>query len=793
LTGVVILCLALGIGGTLTVFSMADAVLFRSLPYRDPERLVLVRSNHPSPGFDTGGRVSQAELRDWQAAGSFESIAGYRYMTLDLIDPERSERLEGLLVTPEFFSILDVQAGAGRLLKDGKLTGLILGRGLWERRFGLDPDIVGESLPIGICCPQKPQTLPLTVSGTMTQHLAFPPTLRGLRDAGHGLNQTIDYIGPLPSSNQRRQRDLEVIAKLRSGVSIAQAQAEIDAIAGRLEERFPDSNAGWRMRLVPIHAEIFETARLPILLLMGAAALVLMIACANAAVLLTLNAVTRFHEIAVRLALGAGSRGLIRQFLIESILVTSAACVIGVLIAISLKGVLIDVAPANLPRMNQISVDLRVLGFAIVVTIGSGLLVGLIPILRVLKLDIESLLRSENGRNATSHRRARTYEPLLTLQVALTLALMIGSGLMLKTFRELFAVPMGFQPGNVLTTTLSLPSAKHEWRYNAVFSERVLERVRALPGVEAAGTIRGLPMNESRFENRFQRWDRPADGSAPPVRLRVVSPGYFNAIGISMVVGRDFVADDGHGEIGMTRVIVINEAMARQFWPGTNPVGQRVTVGDSEQPIEVVGVVGNARYASIEAEPVPEIYYPSGSFPQDQTSLVVRTTEGSSGMSEAIRAAILEVERDVFIGPFQTLDYLIASSVSNRRLLLMLLNVFAIIGLLLAGVGIAGMVGYSLSLRTREVGIRVAMGATPLNIAMLISRQGLIPAIVGLFPGIVLALILAQLLSHMLYGVSPYDFQVFALATAALAFVSALTATITAWRARGIDASAVLK
>jgi predicted permease len=428
----------------------------------------------------------------------------------------------------------------------------------------------------------------------------------------------------------------------------------------------------------------------------------------------------------------------------------------------------------------------------VAVVTGCGLLVSIIPILRVLKFDVDATLRAENAKGVTSHLRVRTYEPLLALQIALTLALTIGSGLMVKSVIRLFAVPVGFDSENVVTTTLSLPSAKHAWKYNAVFSERVVEHLRALPGIEAVGVIRGLPMNESRFENRFQRWDRPEE-DGPLVRIRVVSGGYFQAIGIPIVAGRDFTPIDGTGEIGVTKVIIINEAMAQLLWPGINALGQKVTTGEPKQVIEVVGVVGNARYASIDAPPVPEVYYPVGVFPQDQMALVVRTTGDPLAISAALHTAITEIERDVFITPFQTVDQLLLSSVSGRRFLMALLNVFTAMAVFLAVAGIAGIVAYALSLRIREIGIRVAIGAAPSDIILLVSRHALLPTVVGLAPGVLLAFGLTQQLSHMLYGVSPYDPLVFLSAVCGLSVVSMLVAGLTAYRASRIDPAGILR
>jgi hypothetical protein len=303
----------------------------------------------------------------------------------------------------------------------------------------------------------------------------------------------------------------------------------------------------------------------------------------------------------------------------------------GVLVAIGLKGFLIGMAPPNLPRLSQISLDGRVLAFVFGVTITCGILVGLIPAVRLLKFDLESALRTENARNATSHTRARTYEPLLALQVALTLALLVGSGLMIKGLERLFAVAPGFDTSNLITTTLSLPGAKHAWKYNATFSERVVARIRAVPGVEAAGAIRGLPLNEARFDGSFRRWDQqePDPPNSPVMRIRVVGDGYFKAIGIPMLAGRDFVPQDGVGEVGITKVVVINKALALLYWQDRDPIGQKLVTNNLT--MEVIGVVADARYSSMEAAPVPEVYYPNGVFPQDEISVVIRTAASPDG------------------------------------------------------------------------------------------------------------------------------------------------------------------
>jgi len=611
------------------------------------------------------------------------------------------------------------------------------------------------------------------------------------------VNDVIDYWFPVYVKGAKRPgfRGMEAVGKLKPGVTVAQAQTEMDTIARELEKSFPDTNRGWTIRVVPIADEVFASIRSILFLLMVAAAFVLLIACGNVAMLLTFNAMHRFHEIVVRAALGAGASRIIRQFVTESVFLTLCGGALGLLVASAAKTFLIALAPGNVPRLSQVSLDGKVLGFALATTLACGLIVGLIPALRVLKFDIESPLRKENSRNVTSYRRARTYEPLLVLEVALTLVLLIGSGLMFKSLNRLLSVDPGFETKNLITTTLSLPSGKHAWNYNATFSGRVVDRVRALPGVEAAATIRGIPMSEVLFDERYWPPDQPrTEGSARLVRLRVVSSGYFRTMGIPRLRGRDFEPQDQIGEVGKTRVIIINEAMARLFWPGKDALGKKIVGGEpGNSPQEVVGVVENVRYTSLDSEPMPEAYYPNGLYPQDEFSIVIRTASSPGAMTDGIRAAVQEVERDVFIAPFQTINDVISSSVAARRFTTLLLIVFSITGMVLAAIGIAGIVAYSLSMRVREVGIRVAMGAGPRDVIALVSRQGVAPAFAGLAIGLLIASNLTRFVSHMLYAVSPYDPAVFGAATAVLAAVCALVAAIAAYRACRLDASSVLK
>jgi putative ABC transport system permease protein len=791
LTATIIICLALGIGGTTAVFSVINGVLLQKLPYPDADRLVLLRTVNAENTFEAG-RLSLAELRDWQAAAhSFQAIAGYRWMTVDLVDSERSERLQGLWVTPEFFRMFGLQPSVGHAFQAGDPRGIVLGRGVWQRRFGSDPAIAGRTIPIGICCPQQPETARMPIAGAIGRDVAFPPTLRGLRDRGHGLNDTIDYWAPLDVQNAKRPgfREIEAVAKLKTDVTPAQAQVDMDSIARQLAENFPDTNRGWTIRVMPITDELFASARPLLFLLMTGAAFVLLIACANVAVLLTFNAVRRFHEVAVRTALGASAGRIIREFLMESLILAICGGAAGLLVAIAGRRLLVSLAPAGVPRLNETSIDGHVFGFALAATLICGVIIGLIPAFRVLKFDLESTLRAENSKTSTSHARARTYEPLLVLQVALTLALLIGSGLMFKSLNRLLAVSPGFRASNVITATLSLPSAKHAWSYNSRFIERVIDRVREIPRIEAVGGIRGIPLNEVRFYGPFSRLDKPADPSrAPLATIRVISEDYFRAMGIPVLSGRDFVRQDGVGEIGHTKVIIINDVLVRLVWPGENPVGQKDKSGS-----EVVGVVGGVRYASLNSVPVPEVYYPEGTYPQDEFSLVIRTAADPLSMRESIRSAIQEVERDVFIVPFQSMDEVVANSASANQFAMRLLSVFSGIGVLLAVIGIAGIVAYSLSLRVREVGIRVAMGAGPGDVIALISRQGLLPALMGLAFGCLLAFGLTRFLRGLLYNVSPYDPLVFSSAFITLAAISVLSAGIAAYRASRVDAASILK
>jgi putative ABC transport system permease protein len=382
----------------------------------------------------------------------------------------------------------------------------------------------------------------------------------------------------------------------------------------------------------------------------------------------------------------------------------------GLLVALAVKRFLVRLAPPNVPRLSQTPLDLQVLGFVLLITLICGLAVGLIPVLRILKFDLESTLRAENSRNATSHARARTYDPLLTLQVALTLVLTIAAGLMVRSLDKLLAVPPGFHSTNLPTATLSLPSAKHAWAYNAQFGEQVVERIQALPGVESAAYIRGVPLegNETRFQGHY--W--PSEKSVVDVskelevRLRVVSRGYFATMGIPLD-GRDFIPADEAGEkIGEGHRVIINETLARIFWPGQRAVGHSLNRG-----IEVVGVAGDVRYAGMDSDPIPEVYLPAGLFPQDEFSIVVRTAFDPVAATASIRTPIYGIEHDVFVSDFQTMDEVIANSVSQRRFVMSLLGTFSVIGVLMAVVGIGGIVAYSLSMRLREIGIRIAMGS----------------------------------------------------------------------------------
>ena len=585
-TMVAVLSLAVGVGANAAIFSVGRAMLARPLPYAGADRLVMLRSTNPSHGV-LWTTAAPANLLDWQAqAKSFEAIAGYRWWSVDLTGGDHSERLRGLFITPEFFTVLGVPL-MGKTFDAEAFTDsrrrrpdIILGRGLWQRRFGSDAGLLGKVVDVNIINLSHVGTTPSFVVGVAQADVHFPPLSADYNLGVAGIGDSVDFWMPEARDPTRRDSgDLDAIARLRPGVSLEQAQSEMDTISRNLAVAHPDTNTGLSVRVVSLRDQVLGSARRVLFLLFASTGLVLLVACGNVANLLLARATMRQKEVAIRAALGAARLRILRQFLVESALVALPAGAIGVGLAYGGLALLRPIIPAGVPLAQDATVDRTVLLFTLIVTSLTAFVTGIIPALRVSSANPGDALKLE-GRSSTAGRgRQRLVAILVASEVAMTLILLIATGLMVKSANHLSHIDPGFEPSNLLTMTISLPNNKFEWRHNVVFSRQVIGSIEAMPGVRNAAVIQGVPMRAGSFFTSFSiegRPDTPVD--RPSGRLRVVSPGYFGVMGIPVVSGRDYDEHDEVGEVGSLPSVIVNRTLAGRFWPGQDAVGKRVRI-----------------------------------------------------------------------------------------------------------------------------------------------------------------------------------------------------------------------
>jgi predicted permease len=774
---VAVLTLALGIGANTAIFSVVNGVLLRPLPFREPDRLVRVFS------LDEGKRaaVSPLDFADWRdQARSFEGLAAVNALTLNLTGGGEPERLEGASVSAALFSVLGVRPIAGRTFAPsedapGAPRLVLLGEPLWRRRFGADPGLVGRTVLL--------DGEVYTVVGIVPAASAYP--------AG------AEVWTPLDLSQEARSRGaryLRVIGRLAPGTAASAAGAEMAAIARRLEEQDPDHNTGFGAAVVPLHQQIVGEVRTPLLVLLGAVGFVLLIACANVANLLLARAIGREGELAVRAALGAGRGRIVRQLLTESLLLALLGSAAGVALAAAAMRAFVAAVPDDLPRVAEVGIDGTVLLATAGAALATGLLFGLAPALQASTPILVGTLK-QGGRGASGHAgRRRASDALVVAEVALAVVLLAGAGLLTRSFTRLLEVDPGFRPERVTTFTVTLPPAKYgKDAQLQAFAAALVERLARLPGAQSAAVVSGLPLSDAGFSLSFTVDGRPAPdpGAEPSAQVRVATPAYFATMGIPLVRGRAFTERDRDGS---PQVVVINREAARRFFPGEDPLGRRVQLGWTRDSVrmggEIVGVVGDVRQFGLDAAPVPEIYAPYDQFPLDELSAVVRSTadeQDQAAVLAAVWGAVGELDRDLPVYALRTLEELVSESVARPRFYMLLLGAFAAVALLLSAVGIYGVMSYAVRQRTREIGIRVALGATGGRVLRMVLGQGLTLALAGAILGLLAALWVTRLMASLLYGVSPTDPPALAAGAVVLVAVAALACYLPARRAARAD------
>jgi putative ABC transport system permease protein len=779
-TAIAVLTLALGVGANTAIFSVVNTVLLQPLAYRDPDRLFMIWESNPSRGFprDT---PSPANFVDWRdQSKSFEAMAATADASMNLTGWGEPERLQGKRASAALFQILGVSPLLGRAFlpeedQAGATRVVLLSYGLWQRRFGADPKLVGQALTL------DGQTY--TVVGVMPPQFQFP-------------SREYEFWVPMAFSSQEAGRRgshyLGVVGRLKPGVSQEQAQSEMDTIAARLQQTYPQSNTGVGALMVPLREEVVGNIRLTLLVLLGAVGFVLLIACANVANLLLARAVARQREMAIRAALGAERVRIIRQLLTESVLLAALGGTVGLMLAYWGVSFLTTLVPNSLSQAKQVTIDARVLGFTILISLVTGVVFGLAPALQTSKPALNETLK-ESGRSNAGGRQNLLRGLLVITEVALALVLLIGAGLLIKSFMRLRGLDIGFRPEGLLTMRVPLPQAKYPTRQHRVaFYDEALGRIRALPGVQSASVITSVPLTVRGGSNGFLIEGRPdlVDDKIPLANYRVIDADYFRTQGIPLLAGRTFTEQDNQNS---EPVVIVSQNLAQKYWPGQDPLGKRIRMG--EPWITVVGVVQTVKNQLV-GEPRPHLYIPYRQphfnfFPPQD--LIVRTSGDPLSLAASVRREIWAIDKDQPISNIQTMEQILSTAVEQPRFNMLLLAIFASIALILSSVGIYGVLSYSVTQRTQEIGIRLALGAQRRDILKTMVGEGMKLTLVGVVIGLGGAFALTRVLSSLVFGVSVTDLTTFVGIPLLLAGVALLASFIPARRATKVDPMVALR
>ncbi|MEP6571966.1 MAG: ABC transporter permease [Gemmatimonadota bacterium] len=784
-TFVAVLTLALGIGANTAIFSVVNGVLLRPLALPSPDRLAVLWTTWEKRG-QLEGSVSGPNFLDWkQQTKSFSGMAAFKTGDPTFSGDGAAERVHGGRVTADFFTVLGVTPALGRAFaldedRQGAADVVVISDGLWHRRFGASPSAVGRQVTIS--------GQSFTIIGVLPAGFEFPL----LSDAEAWVPLTSDTI----FQTQRGNNSSHVIARLKPGASLASANDDLRSVADRLARTYPKDDAQTSARLVGLQEQVTGNVRPALIMLLAAVLLVLLIASTNVANLLMARSAARLGEMAVRSALGASAGRLFRQLITESVLLAVAGGSLGVVLGSWILSGLVAVSPANLPRLAEIHLDGRVLGFTILVTLVTGLVFGLLPALEAARAGSAQSLRA-TGRGLAGQGGMLRHS-LVVAQMALALMLLVGASLLIRSFLQLRQVDSGFRTENILTAEVALPDARYgsPAKAEAFFAE-LLPRIRALPDVRSAGGVFGLPLTSFNLGLGFsiRGLPRPADGEWPESRVSGVTPGYLETMSVPLRRGRMIGEQDGPDAEG---AIVVNESLARKYFPGENPVGRQIqlegSVTDGPDRLRtIVGMVGDVRDENPALEPKPEMYVPYAQFPIGFMTLAVRTSGAPGAAAPGIAAALRDMDPNIPLSSIRTMGELTDASLAQPRFYMLLLACFAATALVLAAVGVYGVIAYGVSQRLREMGLRMALGATPGDVRALIVRQGFLLAVAGAVLGGVAALAASRLLARLLFGISATDPMTYAVTTGALLLAALAACVIPARRATRVDPMVALR
>jgi putative ABC transport system permease protein len=782
--------LALGIGANTAIFSVVEAILLRELPYRNADRVVLVWENNRLRG-KPHNVINPGNFLDWrEQSGSFDEMAAFVDQRYNLTGGGEPEEIPAQATTPNLFQLLGAEPALGRALTPGDGAPgseevAVISHGLWQRRFGGTPDVVGKVVTLN--------GKAVTVVGVM------PHDFKWFIKENSLSGKPAEIWVPMATSEQwrttRRGRYMAAVARLKPGASFEQAQSEMNTVAARLEEQHINFNKGWGVSLVPLRDQLAGEIRPALLVLLGAVGFVLLIACVNVANLLMARSAGRRKEMAVRAALGAGRLRIVRQLLTESMLLAVFGGALGLLLSRWCVEALVALSPPNLIGAGQVGVNLTVLAFTLAVSLVTGAAFGVAPAIEMSRLNLSGSLKESGRGNVGGGRARRVRSALVVAEIGLALVLLVGAGLMVRSFLRLQAVNPGFEASNLLTMRVMLPQAKYpEAGKKVEFFRQAVGRIGTLPGVLSASAVSALPFADLGAATSFTIEGRPepSAGDKPVTDVRVADENYFRAMNIPVVAGRAFTEQEA---VEDRKVAVINETMARKHFPGEDPVGKRITVAMAAEPAptEIIGVVGDARYDKLEGELRPMVYWTPPQLTYSSMTLVVRTAGDPEGLALAAVREIQAVDKDQPVADVRTMESWLAESTARTRFGTLLLTAFAGVALILAAVGIYAVISYSVAQRRNEIGVRMALGAQAGDVLRLVVGQGMRLVLAGVVLGLLGALALTRVMSGLLYGVGATDPATFAVNAALLTAVSLVACYIPARRATRVDPMIALR